>query len=487
MQTIIAALAERARAQPESIALIWQDAPINAARFDAMATAGAVGLLNAGVLPGNRVLLYLPNSRELTLAYYACFKAGATAVPVPNGSSAAEIRHITESCQPHIGLTCTALPTVSLHGLRWLTLDADWPPPAAAPVHLPAANPDHTAIIIYTSGTTGRARGVMHTHRALQNLLGAYRRLRGETMTVVVTTPIVHSHGFFTFIGTISTGGTVVLQADADAEKILDAIDRHSAHMAIASPKMAHALADVQARSPRRLATLSHINVSGDIVPVDLQQRFRKVFGPRMRRTYGSSEAGPMAAESAGAVTGNALGFPFPGADIRILDGHGRDVAAGEVGEIVAHTPWMASGYWDNFTETAAAFRDGWLHTGDLGFRDASMRLHFTGRKKEFIVSGGQNISPLQIEEVLRRHPAVEDVAAWGLPDIALGQSVAAWVVVKAPVTAEALRELARSQIAKHKCPEQIFFVTSLPKTATGKPLRRMLTAPQPFPAGVGG
>jgi long-chain acyl-CoA synthetase len=250
--------------------------------------------------------------------------------------------------------------------------------------------------------------------------------------------------------------------------------------MAIATPALAHALAEVQARTPRRLATLSHINVSGDLVPLDLQQRFNQVFGNRMRRTYGSSEMGPIAGELIGSIAANSLGSPFPGVDIRILDDYGRDVAAGQVGEIVARSSSMAAGYWCEEEASAAAFRDGYWYTGDLGFRDETMRLYFAGRKKELILRAGQNISPIQIEEVLRRHPAVADVAVWGLPDAVLGQQIAAWVVAKTPVSEEQLRDFVRPQVSEYKCPERIFFVTALPRTATGKVQRRLLAAHPP-------
>jgi long-chain acyl-CoA synthetase len=477
MQTIITALAERVRARPTSIALIWGDVPVDTVRFDAMTTAGAAALLDAGVVPGDRVLLHLPNSRKLALAYYAAFKAGATAVPVPAGASPGEIRYIVGSCHPRLGLRCATDAAAPQPGLQWLTLENHWPA-ASAPRNLPAIAIDSPAVILYTSGTTGQAKGVTHTHRSLRALLEVYRRAPGTEMAAVISLPIVHSYAFFTFVSTISTGGTAILLEHPDAEKILDAIDRHSAGMAIASPKMAHELIAAQLRSPRRLNALSHINISGDLVPLGLQQRFMAVFGPRMRRTYGSSEMGPITGEPAGTIAGSAVGLPFRGVDLHILDEHGHDVPAGQVGEIVVRSPWMASGYWGNHAETTAAFRNGYLHTGDLGFLDATMRLHFAGRKKEIIVRGAHKVPPVQLEEILRSHPAVEDAAVWGIPDPILGQVVGAWVIAKAPVSVEELREFVRPQVATHKCPEQIFFVATFPRTAAGKLQRRMLAPP---------
>ncbi|MDP1536016.1 MAG: class I adenylate-forming enzyme family protein [Burkholderiales bacterium] len=477
MQTIVTVLAERARSQPASTAIVWQGTVIDTATFDALTTAGAMALINAGVGPGDRVLLHLPNGRELALAYYACFKAGATAAPVPRGASAVEIGQIVEACQPRIGLTHASISPAHLHSTPWLALDEHWPA-ATSQCRLPAVDADGIAVILYTSGTTGQARGVTHTHRSLRGLLNAYSGSPQTGITTVIPLPMVHSYALFTLVSMISTGGTVILLDDPAPEDLLDAIDRHLAKMAIATPALAHALAEVQARAPRRLTALSHINVSGDIVPLDLQQRFNQVFGNRMRRTYGSSEMGPIAAEPIGSVVINSLGFPFPGVEIRILDDNGCDVPTRQVGEIVIRSPSMAVGYWDDTAATTAAFRDGYLHTGDLGFRDEAMRLHFAGRKKELIVRAGWNISPLQIEDILRQHPAVDDVAVWGIPDAVLGQSVAAWVVPKKPVSAEQLCEFVRPQVAEHKCPERIFFVAALPKTAVGKVRRRALVPP---------
>ncbi|MBX3666568.1 MAG: acyl--CoA ligase [Burkholderiales bacterium] len=477
MQTIITALAERARSRPASTAIIWQDTAIDSATFDALTTAGAMALIQAGVTPGDRILLHLRNSREAPIAYYSCFKAGATAVPIRRGASAGEIGQMADICQPRIGLTHAALPSVHLPSMPWLILDEHWPA-AGNQGCLPTIDIDSIAVILHTSGTTGRERGVAHTHRTLSGLLNAYPGSTQAGLVTVIPLPLMHNYALFTLVSIISVGGTVILLDEPAPEDLLDAMDRHSAKMAISNPALAHALAEAQARAPRRLPALSHINVSGDVVPLDLQKRFNQVFGNRMRRTYGSSEAGPIAGEPIGSVAANSLGFPFPGVEIRILDEHGRDVPNGQIGEIVARSPSMAAGYWREEEATAAAFRDGYWHSGDLGFRNEAMRLHFAGRKKEFILRAGQNISPIQIEEVLRRHPAVGDVAVWGLPDEALGQRIAAWVIPKAPVSDEQLRDFVRPQVSEYKYPERIFFVTALPRTATGKVQRHALVPP---------
>lgn len=474
MQTIVSALAERARSHPGSSAIIWQDTVIDSAAFDALTTAGAHALLNAGVKPGDRVLLHLRNSCEPPIAYYSCFKAGATAVPIRRGASASEIGQMIDICQPRIGLTHAALPSVYFPSMPWLVLDKHWPA-AANQGRLPAIDADSIAVILHTSGTTGRERGVVHTHRTLHGLLKAYPATTQIGLTTVIPLSLMHNYALFTLVSMISIGGTAILLDDPAPEELLDAIDRHAARMAIATPTMAHALAEAQAQAPRRLAALSHINVSGDLMPLDLQKRFNQVFGNRMRRTYGSSEMGPIAWEPIGNVTANSLGSAFPGVEIRILDDRGLDVPNGQVGEIVARSPSMATGYWREDEASAADFRDGYWHTGDLGFRDEAMRLHFSGRKKELIVRAGQNFSPIPIEEVLRRHPAVDDVAVWGIPDEVLGQMIAAWVVPNAPVSAGQLRDFVRPQIAEQKCPERIFFVAALPRTATGKVQRRAL------------
>jgi len=477
MHTIITALSERARLQPASTAIIWQDTAIDSAGFDALTTSGASALIKAGVTPGDHILLHLRNSRELPIAYYSCFKAGAIAVPIRRGASAGEIGQMADICRPRLGLTHAALPFVHVPSMPWLVLDAHWPP-SGDPVRLPAIDADGIAVILHTSGTTGRERGVVHTHRTLRGLLNAYPGSTGYGLKTAIPLPLMHNYALFTLVSMISTGGTAILLDEPAPESLLDAIDRHSARMAISTPVVAHALAEAQARAPRHLAALNHINVSGDLVPLHLQKRFSQVFGNRMRRTYGSSEMGPIAGEPAGSVSANSLGFPFPGVEIRILDDRGRDMPAGQVGEIVTRSASMAAGYWREEAATAADFRDGYWHSGDLGFRDQTKRLYFAGRRKELIVRAGQNISPIQIEEALRRHPAVGDVAVWGLPDAALGQRIAAWVVPKAAVSAEQLRDFVRPQVAEQKCPEQVFFVTALPRTATGKLQRRALVPP---------
>jgi long-chain acyl-CoA synthetase len=472
--TLVDALRRRAQADPSRAAIVWRDAPIGSAHFDHLTTAGAAHLMDVGVGRGDRVLLSLPTGIELAVAYYACFKAGATAVPVPKGASAIEVGQLIEDCRPRVGLTSASAIRVQSPSIRWLTLDERWPARAGS-TRLPAVGADDLAVILFTSGTTGRARGVMHTHRSILGWLNATDAVPQTRDTVVVAMPLVHSYGFVTFVSRLSLGARVVLLPEFDAGTVLDAIDRHSATTTIANPAMAHALVKEQSRMPRRLESLRRISVSGDMASLDLQERCRKVFGDRVCRTYGSTEVTPIAGEAAGAVAANSLGRCFPGVDVRILDEDGGVVAPGVVGEIVVRSPSMAVGYWRDRASTAAAFRGGYFHTGDLGSRDEHGQLYFAGRGKEIIVRAGLNISPRQIEDELRRHPAVADVAVSGLPDAVLGQSIAAWVVPRSEVSPGDLREFVRLRVADHKCPGDVFIVTALPRTATGKVNRRAL------------
>lgn len=475
--TLIDTLARQVRAQPTASALIWRGAAISYAEFDARSTAGAMSLVHAGVVPGDRVMLHLANSAALALAYYACFKAGAVAAPVPKDASAAEIEQIAHDCGPVLGLVTPEHWPSATPSLRWITMDGDWPgEPVGVP--LPAPGRDALAVILYTSGTTGRARGVMHTHRTLLGWLNARAITSYCRESVVVSLPLVHGYAFMTLISTLTMGGTVILLGGREPDAVLDAINQWGAMRAIANPAMAHELVEEQVRAPRRLASLRRISVSADMTPLPLQQRFAEIFGDRMRRTYGSTEVGSIAGEPAGAIAANSLGRPSPGVEVRIVDAGGRDAAIHEIGEIAARSASMAIGYWDDASATAQTFREGFFHSGDLGFRDEQGRLFFAGRSKELIIRAGRNIAPRQIEDVLRQHPAVADAAVWGIPHPVLGQSVAAWVVPRTAVSPQELRAFIRPHVAEHKCPDQIFLVRGLPMTATGKVNRRALVRP---------
>jgi len=264
-----------------------------------------------------------------------------------------------------------------------------------------------------------------------------------------------------------------------DAPLVLDTIERFQCTYTFGLPSMVQLLIEEQARKPRQISSLGTFLAGGDAVPETLQQRFRALFGVPLREIFGMTEIGPGMLNPADAIRSGSLGKPFDRVEVRVVDGDGKDVAAGQIGELAVRSPAKFVGYWDYPTATQEAVRDGWFYTGDFARRDADGYLWFEGRKKEIIVRDGINISPQEVEEALYRHPAVLEVGVIGLPDRvpARGEQVVAFVSLRHGMVADQkdLMECALRHLADFKVPQRIVFADSLPKGITGKVQRRAL------------
>jgi long-chain acyl-CoA synthetase len=239
---------------------------------------------------------------------------------------------------------------------------------------------------------------------------------------------------------------------------------------------------DTLTRDPLDEATafqsLRYCLAGGDAVSRRLSDRVRDVLRVELHEGCGMTEVIPYALNRPGIENRvGSIGQPSAGMELRLVDEMGKDVSEGEVGEILVRSTAVMRGYWEDAEATAAALKDGWFHTGDLGRRDAAGYYWFVGRRKEIIVRGGSNISPLEVEAVLARHPAVQEVGVVGVPHPALGEMVAAFVVLKsgADSSEQDLRRFAAERIAEYKVPERMTFLADLPRGLTGKVQRRTL------------
>lgn len=489
--TLGSVLDDTAASRPEQPAIIAETGRLTFLQLSLLSTRFAEALIRAQILPGDRVLLRFDNSIELAIAYCGCFRAGVTAVPVPAGATSAELLDICEECRPTAaidqyrhaapdpGCITSVVPrSVKVYSALdpLATLD-DVPRHAArgATMTLPSVGDDAPAVLLYTSGTTAAPKGVIHTHRSL--LAWHARHRRGGEAVVAIGMPVVHSFGFSTLISTLIAGGTAILIGSGSTSRLLTAIAQHRAIVAIANPAMCSELLASVAEVSATCQSLRVLNVSGDVVPYELQVRLRDVFGRRVQRTYGATEMAPIAAELRGAVRPSTLGYPVGGVDVRIVDPDGQAVEGEDTGEILVRSDWLCAGYWSRERETETLVRDGWFHTGDLGHRTSDGLLWFDGRKKEIIVRHGLNVSPRQVEGVLLQHPTIMDAAVIGSADGASGEAVVAYVALRAHAVVDVadLIEFARRRLAPHKCPQQIHILEVLPRSATGKVLRRVL------------
>ncbi len=344
----------------------------------------------------------------------------------------------------------------------------------------PAPTGGDLAILTYTSGTTGRMKGVMLTHA---NLLANARacleavHLRDRDRLLLFL-PMFHSltQLVCVIVPTLAML-TVVLLPGVDRAAIRAALRRHRPTIFLAVPAIYAAMAE---RPPgllaRRLNPVRLYICGGAPLPVDVLQRFEKGWSRPLCEGYGLSEAAPVV--SLNPVEGErrpgSVGLPVPGVEVRIALEDGAPASAGEIGEVLVRGPNVMAGYHERPEETAAALRDGWLHTGDLGRLDADGYLYIVGRRKEMLIYRGLNVYPREVEEVLAAHPAVAEAAVVGLADPHRGEVPHAAVALRpgAAATARELRAFCLARLARYKVPRSILILPALPRNPTGKILK---------------
>jgi acyl-CoA synthetase (AMP-forming)/AMP-acid ligase II len=284
---------------------------------------------------------------------------------------------------------------------------------------------------------------------------------------------MVHGTGLFTFLDSVNFGAAMVMVERFDPDAVLDQIELHGCTWMLGLPFMYAALLERQRKRPRKVGSLRHCTCGGDVYPFQLQVDFEATFSVPLCNTWGSTEAtGPLRyGLQPGPVTRIA-----PGAQIRLVDDEGKDVPQGEVGEFLVRGPYVTVGYWVGPDRIDDATRDGWFHSGDLMRQGEGDELWFVGRKKDIIIRGGSNISPVEVERVLLSHPLVHDAAVFGVPDPVLGQLVGAVVQLSNGVSAAALDAIlsdTKQQLADYKVPERLLAVDAVPRNSLGKVDRR--------------
>jgi len=429
---------------------------------------------------GDRVALAMKNCPEYYEVLFACWHAGLTAVPMNAKLHAREFAYILENA-----------------GARLCVVSADLQP--AIPRAIPASElesneqavaadvrPEDAAWLFYTSGTTGVPKGAVLTHRNLWAQTLAYFAdidKLGPQDAVLHAAPLSHGSGLYG-LPHFAVGAVNVIPESGhfEPQEIFALLDHWQNISFFAAPTMiVRLLSSASARPPRHLKTIIYggapMYVADSLRAIDL-------FGPRLYQLYGQGEA-PMT------ITGlpqelhskefverlSTCGFARTGVEVKIFDDKDRQLPAGEAGEIVTRSDCVMAGYWENPDATATTLRSGWLHTGDVGSMDEAGFLTIKDRSKDMIISGGANIYPREIEEVLLRHPAVAECSVVGRPHPEWGEEVVAFIVSKDDVSPEDLDLLCRENIARFKRPREYRFVDSLPKNHYGKVLKTELRA----------
>jgi len=476
-----------------SPAVVYQDTRRTYAELGSRCRRIAGGLRRLGLVQRDRIGVIGLNSDRYLELYLGLPSAGFVLVPVNSRLAPGEMRAILEDA-----------------GVSLLFADADYP--GAADVKQVLTMPfdyedliasadeadevplgdgvaeDDLAALFYTSGTTGAAKGAMHTHRSLvSSALHFMATWPFDRQTRwLVASPMFHTGGIIGTLATVWAGGAHVIMPRFDPDLAVDLIEREAVTHTLLVPTMLAAAANAQLARPRDVSSLRYLSHGASPISAETLRRTRLAF-PRaeLLHVYGTTEATPITTllpheeRILGTSLVRSCGQPAVGVEIRIVDSSEAEVPPGTVGELLVRSPSLMAGYWQKPEATAEVMSGDWYRTGDLGYADERSYIYLVDRAKDMIVSGGENVYSTEVEEALSSHPAVEEVAVFGVPDPRWGEAVYAVVFARQQVTPDELIAHCRGRIAGFKMPRHIEVRTgSLPKSAAGKILKRELREP---------
>lgn len=473
--------------------------------------AGA--LRKAGVQPGDRVAFLSANCHRLLEAYYGVVEAGAVLLPLNIRLAAQELAYILNDAGARVLFSqrqylelvealSSKLSTVRVFYSLDGSTEETWPTNQNYETLLSEATPhrreimdvdeDSLAELFYTSGTSAEPKGVMLTHRNIYlHALNAALSLHADNDSVELhTIPLFHANGWGVAHFLTLLGGKHVMMQRFDPLEVFRLIEKEGVNHCSLVPAMATVLVNCQERQKYDLSSLRRINIGGAASSPTLVREVEEKLGCTCFSGYGLTETSPvlsislmkpgMSWENEQRFAGQAMtGYAIPGTELRVVDSNDQDVPRDghAIGEIIARSDGVMEGYWRQPEGTAEALRGGWLHTGDMATWNENGYLLIVDRKKDIIISGGENISSLEVEKTILSHPAVLEAAVIPVPDKMWGEIPKALVVLKPQEKAGEIEliEHCRMRLAHYKCPRSVQFLESLPKTGTGKMLKREL------------
>jgi long-chain acyl-CoA synthetase len=488
-------LVRSAQAYPDRPALRLGDDTVSYRGLD-QASAQVAGLLNDhGVKAGDRVGIMLPNTPEFAVAYYGVLRAGGTVVTMNPLLKAREVSYYLGDAGARLMFVSPAFASEAQSGAKEAGAEVIVVEPGGFAQTLAATRPerevidrrdDDTAVLLYTSGTTGQPKGAELTHGNLvQNAdITTTELIELQPDDVIFGgLPLFHAFGQTCTLNTaVAVGACLTLLPRFDAGRALRILADHRVTVFAGVPTMFSALLHQPDRDSYDVSRLRLCFSGGAAMPVEVMRAFEAAFDCIVLEGYGLSETSPVASfnHPHRERKPGTIGTPIQGVEMRLVDDDGNPVAPGETGEIAIRGHNVMKGYWHRPEATAAAIKDGWFRTGDIGRVDEDGYFSIVDRKKDLIIRGGYNVYPREIEEVMHEHPAVAEVAVIGLPHPDLGEEVGAAVALKpgAAATTEELRDHVKRQVAAYKYPRKVWIVDELPKNATGKILKREIVPP---------
>ena len=499
-QTLADLYRQQAQTRAQEPILLFEEQKMNGATLNARANQVAQALLAQSIAPGTRIAYLGKNMPSYFEILGGIAKSNAVLVGINWRLAPEEILYILNDAQcpllflgeefaqtvEEIRAQCPHLKHIIMLNDAYETWRDAHPPDDP---QLPCTQHDEVTQI-YTSGTTGNPKGAVMTNGSYhKTITQAFTSPWGQTVaqeTTLVCMPLFHISGLNLALLCMAQGRRIILTRDVDIEEILRLIPEHKIGMAFLVPVLVLFLLEHPRIGEVDFSCLHYISYGGAPMPRELLERARAQFvNCQFYQFYGLTEANgtvtclaPEDHDNDSSL--NSCGRPQEGIELRIADPQGNSLPHGHVGEILVQTPAATKGYWQNPEATAKTLKEGWLHTGDLGFLDEDGFLHLHDRLHDMIISGGENIYPTEVTNALMSHPGVVEAAVFGIPDDRWGEAVKAAVVRRGevPVSEEELIAHVRSRLAAYKAPKSIDFIDMLPRNASGKVLLYKLRAP---------
>jgi acyl-CoA synthetase (AMP-forming)/AMP-acid ligase II len=483
-------------ATPDKAAYICGDTAVSYRLLDENARRYATALKKMGIGAGDRVALSMHNLPQLPQLYFALYRLGAIAVPISPYSTAAEMNYALVHCSARLLLVSrklfdTACEAVANAPLIEKTLVVDDQekidnsfdcPSAELPLDACDLAPSNPAMILYTSGSTAQPKGIIYTRRSLHS--AAVNRCGTLLLTGA---DLYFNAGYLCHGAALTTallpvlfaGGTALFPVSFNPADFLPLVSRYKPTIAALGPSQLWAILDHRLCASTDFSSLRYVTAGGDVVSSQLHERFLQTMKFPLSESIGMTECGTYMTTAPGMShkTGS-MGKPVLGTEVRLVDEQGVEVKTGEIGQIVVRTETCMSGYWNDEENTARALVDGWLQTGDAARQDGDGYYYFADRIKNMLVRDCCNISPTEVEDAIRQHPAVKDCGIVGIPDPRHGQKVIAFVQLQAgadPFNEAALETFTASIIMGPRLPDRWVQATELPATQLGKLDRKKL------------
>ena len=488
-------LEETVRRYPDKTAVALDDRKLSFGELDEASNKVANALLKMGLSKGDRVAILLSNIPEYAAIYFGIVKTGAIAVPLDTRYTLSELASLFSNSQPRVVVSesptlepvVAALPQFksveqvidvsSKYAGQFPTYREIMATSSAQRVDVTIKDED-TAHIAYTSGSTGHPKGVMMPHGNLVAHAGitvnGFQQTEND-VAILFALPLYHAFGLSAvLISSILKGSTVVILQGLSISSLMETIEKERVTLLMGVPYTFGLMVNWAERERAKydVSSLRYGVSGGSALPTAIARRFKEYYGRDLVQIWGLTEG--VAQDTCQAIDGSgkpgSCGKALPGWEVAIVDESGQPLPTNQPGEVVVRGPIM-TGFYGNPQATAETIKDGWLYTGDIGRLDEDGELFILARKKDVIIVKGQNIHPIDIEDVLYSHPSVAEAAVVGIEDELRGERVKAFVgLTDGVVTTEReLKEFCREYLARYKVPKEIIFVDSLPRTATGK------------------